>query len=271
MPEEGHEDSFATSALRNRRDRPWPLIGLGLVARRSGVAALAGDALAPRRRGGSCSSSPVPRSSGSRASGNAGTGRRGRRLQVRTRVCMRRVFKRIAITLGTLVALVLVSAAIVAAAYNVHLGNGIGDRSYTVAGTRDLAQLLQARDRRTDPRPGATSGFTRAETHVKARVDIGNLPSSSRRTSPCRCAGMPSSARFTSSAGRTTGTTPRRRSSGPGKRRLVWSTHLGAGVVRVTRAVRVITDAAAFLHHEMLKAVPSRGSARESRRRWAWT
>ena len=32
MPDEGHEDSFATAALRNRRDRPWPLIGLGLVA-----------------------------------------------------------------------------------------------------------------------------------------------------------------------------------------------------------------------------------------------
>ena len=32
MPDEGQEDSFATAALRNRRDRPWPLIGLGLVA-----------------------------------------------------------------------------------------------------------------------------------------------------------------------------------------------------------------------------------------------
>src|SRR5436190_18670756 len=32
MPQEGHEDSFATAALRSRRDRPWPLIGLGLVA-----------------------------------------------------------------------------------------------------------------------------------------------------------------------------------------------------------------------------------------------
>ena len=31
MPDEGQEDSFATAALRNRRDRPWPLIGLGLV------------------------------------------------------------------------------------------------------------------------------------------------------------------------------------------------------------------------------------------------
>src|SRR6478735_6812480 len=32
MPDEGKEDSVASAALRNRRDRPWPLIGLALVA-----------------------------------------------------------------------------------------------------------------------------------------------------------------------------------------------------------------------------------------------
>ena len=32
MPDEGKKDSIATAALRNRRDRPWPLIGLGLLA-----------------------------------------------------------------------------------------------------------------------------------------------------------------------------------------------------------------------------------------------
>src|SRR3954467_15926196 len=32
MPDEGKDDSIATAALRNRRDRPWPLIGLGLLA-----------------------------------------------------------------------------------------------------------------------------------------------------------------------------------------------------------------------------------------------
>ena len=32
MPDEGKADSIATAALRNRRDRPWPLIGLGLLA-----------------------------------------------------------------------------------------------------------------------------------------------------------------------------------------------------------------------------------------------
>src|SRR5207302_7556468 len=31
IPYEGKEDSIATAALRNRRERPWPLIGLGLV------------------------------------------------------------------------------------------------------------------------------------------------------------------------------------------------------------------------------------------------
>src|SRR5262245_66522061 len=32
IPDEGKDDSIATAALRNRRDRPWPLIGVGLLA-----------------------------------------------------------------------------------------------------------------------------------------------------------------------------------------------------------------------------------------------
>src|SRR5947208_3020225 len=32
IPDEGQEDSFATRVLRQRRNRPWPLIGLGLLA-----------------------------------------------------------------------------------------------------------------------------------------------------------------------------------------------------------------------------------------------
>ena len=50
MPDEGKEDSIATAALRNRRDRPWPLIGLGLLAVGGRHPALAGDAVARRRR-----------------------------------------------------------------------------------------------------------------------------------------------------------------------------------------------------------------------------
>src|SRR4029453_12569638 len=32
IPDEGEEDSIAAKALRERRDRPWPLIGLALIA-----------------------------------------------------------------------------------------------------------------------------------------------------------------------------------------------------------------------------------------------
>ena len=38
MPGEGEADSVATRALRQRRDRPWPLIGLGLLAVAGAVA-----------------------------------------------------------------------------------------------------------------------------------------------------------------------------------------------------------------------------------------
>ena len=50
MPDEGQEDSFATAALRNRRDRPVAADRPRARRRRGRRAALAGDALAARRR-----------------------------------------------------------------------------------------------------------------------------------------------------------------------------------------------------------------------------
>ena len=49
IPDEGKDDSIATAALRNRRDRPWPLIGRRAPRRRGRDPALAGDAVARRR------------------------------------------------------------------------------------------------------------------------------------------------------------------------------------------------------------------------------
>src|SRR5437763_1077495 len=40
MPDEGKEDSIASAALRNRRHRPWPLIGLTHVGARVDVGGL---------------------------------------------------------------------------------------------------------------------------------------------------------------------------------------------------------------------------------------
>ena len=45
----GREDSIATAALRDRRDRPWRLIGARPRRGRRGAGALGGVALAPRR------------------------------------------------------------------------------------------------------------------------------------------------------------------------------------------------------------------------------
>ena len=136
MPDEGQEDSFATAALRNRRDRPWPLIGLGLVA----VALVTllsratlwphGDAWIPLLIAGAAILWITRHGRGATADAAALASEDSRRI--------RRLVKRIAIAFGTLLALLLVGAAVIAATFDVHLGNGVGDRSYVVAGTEDL-------------------------------------------------------------------------------------------------------------------------------------
>jgi phage shock protein PspC (stress-responsive transcriptional regulator) len=174
MPDEGQEDSIATAALRNRRERPWPLIGLALVAVALAsllsratlwptgdawfLLLLAGGAILWITRHGT-----EAQPSEDAAERAAEDSRR-----------IRRVFKRLAIALATIVALALVAAAVTAAVFHVHLRNGLGDRTYVVADTQDLrtSYKLGVGDMTVDLRqvqigPG--------ETHVAARVDVGNL------------------------------------------------------------------------------------------------
>src|SRR5262245_42024746 len=47
IPDEGKQDSIAAEILRDARDRPWPLVGLGLVAT-AGVVLLSRVTLWPR-------------------------------------------------------------------------------------------------------------------------------------------------------------------------------------------------------------------------------
>ena len=49
IPDEGHDESIAAETLRQSRDRPWPLIGLGLLGL-AGVVLLSRVTLWPRRR-----------------------------------------------------------------------------------------------------------------------------------------------------------------------------------------------------------------------------
>ena len=80
IPDEGKDASIAAEVLAERRDRPWPLVGLGLDRRRhrssSSPAASSGRARAPA---GSCSSSAGSSSSGRAAAAAAAGGSRSRR------------------------------------------------------------------------------------------------------------------------------------------------------------------------------------------------
>ena len=133
---EGAPDSIATRALRQRRDRPWPLIGLGLLAVAGAVVlsnasfwphgdvwvvlAIAGVAILFLTRHGL----PEPRSE--TESGEAAA------LARQDSHRIRRFFKGVAIAIGSVVALdPRRGTAIAAAVFHVHIGNGIGDREYT--------------------------------------------------------------------------------------------------------------------------------------------
>jgi phage shock protein PspC (stress-responsive transcriptional regulator) len=172
MPEEGKEDSVASAALRNRRDRPWPLIGLALVAIAAAtllsratlwphgdawiVLIVAGGAILWLTRHGA-----VPTVDASTLA--AEDSRR-----------MRRLVKGLALAFGTIVALVLVAAAIFAAVFHVHLGSGVGDRTYYVSGTQDLRPTykLGVGHLTVDL---SNVRFPVGETDVSARVDVGSL------------------------------------------------------------------------------------------------
>ena len=235
MPDEGQEDSFATAGLRNRRDRPWPLIGLGLVA----IALVTllsratlwphGDAWIVLLIAGAAILWITRKSNA--ATGDATT------LASEDSRRIRRLVKRMAIAIGTLVALLLVAAAVVAATFNVHLGNGVGDRSYVVAGTQDVRNsyklgigemTLDLRDVR----------FTSRETHVKARVDIGDLRVIVPQDVALQVRGDAQLGEVHILGKYADGRHARTSIVQSGKHVLVLDTHVGVGQVRVTRAVQ---------------------------------
>ena len=168
-----------------RRERPWPLIGLGLV----GVASRPGSR--GRRSGrtatpGSCSSSSAPRSSGSRAQGARAAPPTRARSRRRTRGGSRRLFKGLAIAFATLVALSS-SRPRLRGDFHVHLGHGVGDRNYVVAARAS-----------SEPRTGSGSascaldlrdGASRRGDASKRGSTSASCASSSRRAWRCASKG----------------------------------------------------------------------------------
>src|SRR5919205_2221015 len=159
IPEEGKADSIASEALRERREKPWQLIGLGLVA--VAVAVLLSRAtLWPR--------------------GDAAwilvllAGAVVLWTQRRTGSARPRVLRGLAIAAVVVVVLTLAAAAAVATAFHVNVGNGIGTRTYVPAAAADVHR---------DYKLGighlgldlSNVRLPRGETDVDARVGIGEL------------------------------------------------------------------------------------------------
>lgn len=243
MPDEGREDSVATAALRDRRDRPWPLIGLALVAV-AGVVLLSRATLWPHgdawvllllaggvilwvtRHG---TTTDTVAADGTTVDSTARAAEDSRRVK--------RVFRGLLIAFGTLIALVLLAAAIFAAVFHVHLGHGVGSRDYVVSNPSELRQKyeLGIGDLTLDLRD---LSLPAGRTNVKARVDVGNLEVVVPRDVAVQVHGDAQLGRVEVLGRLADGRDADRAVVQHGRRVLVLDAHVGAGRVLVTRAVR---------------------------------
>ncbi len=237
MPDEGREDSVATAALRTRRDRPWPLIGLAFVAV-AGAVLLSRATLWPHGdawfllliAGGVILW--VTRHGTSEAATGDPTA-----LAAEDSRRVRRLAKGLLIAFGTLVALLLVAAAVFAAIFHVRVGNGVGERDYVVSGTQDLrhSYKLGVGDLKVD-----LSGvrFRPGTTHVATRVDVGNLDVIVPSDVSLRVHGDAQLGQVEVLGASADGRNVSRNVDETGIRVLDLDAHVGVGKVRVTRAVR---------------------------------
>jgi phage shock protein PspC (stress-responsive transcriptional regulator) len=237
MPDEGKEDSYATAALRNRRERPWPLIGLALLAI-AGAVLLShatlwphGDAWIPLLIAGAAIlwiTRHGKKETVVTTDATALAAEDSRRI--------RRVFKGLLIAFATFVALVLVAAAIFAAVFHVHLGSGVGERDYVVSGTQDLRKSykLGIGDMKVDL---SNVRFATGETNVGTRVDVGNLHVIVPSNVALRIDGDAQLGQVQMLGQSADGRNVDRHVAEAGKRVLVLKAHVGVGKVQVTRAV----------------------------------
>jgi phage shock protein PspC (stress-responsive transcriptional regulator) len=248
IPDEGEEDSVASAALRDRRDRPWPLIGLGLIA----VAMLVllsrvslwphGDAawILLLIAGGIIltiahrSSPPKAEAAKAEAPTEPGAPVPAQSRPLRR---TRRVAWVVGTVIGVAIAFVLVAAAIFAAVFHVHVEDGIGDQTYHVADVRDLrsSYKLGIGDLRIDL---SNLKVPPGETQVHGSVDVGRLLVIVPPNVPLRVRSEADLGTVkllgTSSDGRKVD----KNLDQSGGRVLVIDAHVGAGSVHIDRAVR---------------------------------
>ena len=233
MPGDGKEDSIATAALRNRRDRPWPLIGLGLLAAAAAILLsratlwpdadtwwlflLAGGLILwlTRHPGGPTDAKELAASDSRR---------------------VRRALRTFAIVVASLVTLVLVAVAIFLAVLDVD--SSIGERRYEVTRTQELRDEYRLGIGSMDLDLSAIE-LPVGETLVDARVDVGDLEVLVPADVALRIHGSAEYGEVLLPDG--LGADGRNVESDlieTGTRVLVLDAHVGAGQVRVKRALR---------------------------------
>lgn len=236
MPDEGKRDSVATAALRNRRDRPWPLIGLGLLAVAVAIllsrATLWFDADAWWLfliAGGLIlwiTRHPAEPSADAK------------QLAAEDSRRVRRLFRRLAIAVAALLALVIVAAAIFVASFDVDLGSGIGDRNYIVTSTEQLHDEYHLGIGSLDLDLSRVE-LPAGETHVDVRVDVGDMDVLVPADVALRIHGKAEVGEVDLPNGiRGDGRNVESELIETGERVLVLDASVGAGAVRVERAVR---------------------------------
>ena len=154
IPEEGNDQSFAERALSERRDRPWPLIGLGLVG--VAVAVLLAHAAAG-------AGWVLVLIAGLIVLWMSRREKKGRGIVVGLLVFT-----------GVIVAAIATATVIAFAWFDVSLNDGVGNRTYQPTSISNLQPKYDAGvgNLRVDL---SQIGPVTKETHVKASVGVGEL------------------------------------------------------------------------------------------------
>lgn len=249
IPEEGKEDSIASAALRERRNHPLPVIGLGIAAVAAAVLLSrvslwpSGDAawvllliggglvfLLTRRRGTDEPAAPAPAAASAAgdpadaptAPATVAPPRRGH------------FWRTLLIVVGSLLALLVIAVAIFVAVFPVHLSRGVGNETYVPTSAADLRRTYQlgVGDLFVDLR---NVRLPVGETKLTTRVDVGGLrvivppDAAVRAGANVRLGSL--NLFGESSDGRNVDDAVTER----GKRVLVLDAHVGVGSLRVTR------------------------------------